>query len=54
MNYEVFDVETEFGKETHINITFDGGGAMCFPAIDGNPHYEQYLEWLAEQEEVTE
>lgn len=47
--YEEIKIEQPDGSfETQIVKYLDANNVICFPAIAGNPHYEEYLKVKAQ------
>jgi hypothetical protein len=46
MNFEEIEIETLDGTKKHIILDLGDGAFKSFPAVEGNPEYDQ---WLAAQ-----
>lgn len=43
MKYEEYEIVIDGIVEHHVKIEREDGSILTFPAINGNPDYEQYL-----------
>lgn len=53
MKYEIIEVQDGIDKivSQHVVVTNEDGSMESFPVDENNP---RYIQWLAEQDEVTE